>query len=79
VSVCAPRHILFRSIKAQKQPCKSFMHIHIHIDFHLYISAPKHKKKHQQLSPADVEAMGFTELRDALLDIAPLDTKHVSA
>ncbi len=30
-----------------------------------------------QLASADVEAMGFTELRDALLDLAPLDAKHV--
>lgn len=31
----------------------------------------------KQLAPADVEALGFTELRDALLDLAPLDAKHV--
>ena len=39
----------------------------------LLLSHPRNK-----LSADDVGALGFTELRDALLDIAPLDPKHVA-
>lgn len=58
----------FPTVCSPDEPCQSFIH------------TPRHPHNHQpnpQLAPADVEALGFTELRDALLDLAPLDAKHV--